>query len=121
MWKSIIFRNDTVCNISWMNFTLYLIYIVSLYSSPQGKIFLSQGKSFATLPGRMNSRTSLSSRHIDNSLNVYNQGITINQNFLETLMQICRGASILYFNTPFFCCLLFSDYISIPRLELIKW
>ena len=44
-------------------------------------------------------------------------------NFLETPIQVLRGASILYFNTLFFffCEPLFFEDILTSRLESTKW
>ena len=46
------------------------LYSLTLQSSPSDKPFLSPGKSFASLPGRATSKTTLSSIHISNSLNM---------------------------------------------------
>ena len=43
-------------------------------------------------------------------------------NILETPTPVYRGASVLYFDAPFFCCLLFFEDISTLRLlESTKW
>ena len=42
-------------------------------------------------------------------------------NFLETPVQVSRGASTLYFNASFFCNLLLLKNISNPRSRSTKW